>query len=69
MVLRYHSGMARRRALTRDGMRVTTIALPSKLHRQLGQAALDENAALTELVREAVEQWLARRRLRSPRRR
>jgi Arc/MetJ-type ribon-helix-helix transcriptional regulator len=43
-------------------MVVTTVALPPKLHRDLALAAIEENAASAELIREAVQQWLDRRK-------
>jgi hypothetical protein len=51
----------RRRAATRARMRVTTIALDAAQHRRLQRIALDEHTVLTELVREAVREWLRRR--------
>ena len=42
-------------------MVVTTVALEPGLHRRLAIAAVEDNAALTELVREAVREWLDRR--------
>jgi hypothetical protein len=51
----------KKRASSRVGMIVTTIALPPALHRQLALAALEDNAALTELIRQAVQEWLERR--------
>ena len=48
----------KRRAASRDGWIVTTVAMDPEMHRQLSMAALKERAALTELVREAVAQWL-----------
>jgi predicted transcriptional regulator len=53
--------MKKRRAQNRKGMVVTTVALDQELHRRLAIAALDERAAITELVREAIRQWLDRR--------
>ena len=53
--------MTKRRAPSREGMIVTTIALAPDLHQRLARAALEDNAALTELVREAVQGWLERR--------
>jgi hypothetical protein len=50
----------RQRAESREGMKVTTIALPAEVHRQLAIAALERNTVLTELVRQAVVDWLAR---------
>jgi len=55
------STMAKRKAESREGMIVTTVALPPDLHRQLMLAALDENAASAELIREAIREWLDRR--------
>ncbi len=51
----------RKRAETREGMRVTTMALPEELHRRLAIAALEDNTVMTELVRQAVTEWLERR--------
>jgi len=42
-------------------MIVTTIALPSEVHRRLALAALHDRAALTELVRQAIVEWLGQR--------
>jgi hypothetical protein len=42
-------------------MVVTTIALDTELHRRLAVAALDDRAAMTVLIRQAVEEWLERR--------
>lgn len=53
--------MGKRRAASREGMVVTNVALEKKLHRRLAIAALDEEAAITHLVREAVREWLDRR--------
>jgi len=56
--------MAKTRAKTREGMIVTTIALDEDLHRRLAIAAVEDGAALTELVRQALGEWLDRRRKR-----
>ena len=53
--------MRKKRAGSRKGMVVTTVALDEALHRRLAHAALDENTVLTELVRQAVREWLDRR--------
>ncbi len=53
--------MAKRKAESRIGMVVTTVALPPDLHRRLVLAALDENAAAAELIRQAVREYLERR--------
>ena len=42
-------------------MVVTTIAMEESLHQRLALAAVEERAALTELVREAIREWLDRR--------
>jgi predicted transcriptional regulator len=42
-------------------MVVTSLALDPALHRRLAIAAVEENAALTELVRQAIQEWLERR--------
>ena len=49
------------RADSREGMVVTTVALERELHRRLAIAAVEDNAAITELVREAIREWLDRR--------
>jgi predicted transcriptional regulator len=54
--------MAKRRAESRAGMIVTTIALPPDLHKRLAIAAIEDGAASVELIREAVQEWLDRRR-------
>jgi predicted transcriptional regulator len=56
---------AKRRADTREGMTVTTVALPHDVHRQLAIAAIEDSAAMTVLMRQAVEEWLDRRRKRA----
>jgi hypothetical protein len=62
------AGLKKRRAESRDGWIVTTVALEPEMHRRLSLAAVEERAALTELVRDAVGAWLAARsRRRSPR--
>ena len=59
--LQHCSAMAKKRAESREGMVVTSVALDQELHRRLAMAAVEENAALTELVREAIREWLERR--------
>ncbi len=62
MALQYHSVvMPKKRAESREGMMVTSVALDEELHRRLAIAAVEDNAALTELVRQAVREWLDRR--------
>jgi hypothetical protein len=42
-------------------MIITTIALPAELHRRLALAALEDNAAIAQVMREAIEEHLKRR--------
>ena len=62
-LLRYrNSAMAKkRRAASRADMVMTTVAFPPGLYRRLAIAALDEHAAIAELIREAVAEWMRRR--------
>ena len=54
--------MAKRiRAESRDGMRVTTVALRDDMHRKLAIAAIEEGTVMTEIVRRALAEWLDRR--------
>ena len=46
---------------------VTSIALDHATHRQLAVAAVEENTAMTELIREAVREWLKSRKKRGGR--
>lgn len=57
--------MVKKRAESREGMVVTTVALSPDLHRRLALAALEENAAAAELIREAVKDYLDRREKKS----
>ena len=74
-ILQYHSTVMKKRAQSREGMTITTVAFEPALYRRLAIAALDENAAITELVRQAAREWLDRRdrqrssRISGPRRR
>ncbi len=43
-------------------MIVTTVALPPELHKRLAVAAIEERAASAELIREAISEWLDRRK-------
>jgi len=54
--------MPKKRAESRKGMVVTSIALDPATHRQLALAAVEDNTAMTELIREAIQEWLARRK-------
>jgi hypothetical protein len=51
----------RKQAASREGMLVTTIALREDVHRRLTIAAIEERTVMTELVRQAVDRWLAER--------
>lgn len=51
-----------KRAVSRAQHIVTTVSLPEKMHRELAHAAVEERAALTELVRRAIKDWLKQRR-------
>jgi predicted transcriptional regulator len=53
--------MAKRKAESREGMIITTIALPAELHRRLALAALEDNAAIAQVMRDAIEEHLKRR--------
>ncbi len=53
--------MKKKRAESREGMVVTSVAFDQKLHRRLAIAAVEDNAAITEVVRQAVREWLDRR--------
>ena len=54
--------MAKRiRAESREGMRVTTVALHEDVHRRLAIAAIEESTVMTEIVRRALREWLERR--------
>ncbi len=59
--LQYHNTIMKKRAQSREGMTVTTIAFEPTLYRRLHLAAFDEKAAINELVRQAVGEWLDRR--------
>ncbi len=60
-ILQYHSTTMKKRAQSREGMTVTTVAFEPVLYRRLYLAAFDEKAAINELVRQAVREWLDRR--------
>jgi hypothetical protein len=60
--------VAKKRAESRENMTVTTVAFENELHRRLALAALDDGAAITELVRQAVTEWLDAREKRLRRR-
>jgi hypothetical protein len=49
-------------------MRVTTWAAPLALHRRLAVASVEDSTTMSELVRQAVREWLDRRAKRRARR-
>jgi hypothetical protein len=56
----------RKQADSREGMIVTTIALRRDVHRHLSIVAIEDHTVMTELVRQAVDEWLARRGRKGP---
>ncbi|HVA81663.1 MAG TPA: ribbon-helix-helix protein, CopG family [Candidatus Binataceae bacterium] len=52
---------AKRRAASREGMIVLTVALPRDLHRELAIAALDDNTSANEIMRAAIREFLDQR--------
>ena len=52
--------MVKRRAPTRENMVILSVAFEKNLHRRLAISALDANASMNELIREAVREWLHR---------
>ena len=51
----------RKRATSREGMVVTSVALDQQLHRRLAIAGVEDNTAITEILRQAAREWLDRR--------
>ncbi len=51
----------KKKAETREGYVVTTVALPPDLHREVAIAALEDNATINEVLRQAAREWLDRR--------
>ena len=49
-------------------MVITSVALPPELHRRLAITALDENAAIAEVIREAVSRYVEAHEKRAARR-
>jgi hypothetical protein len=47
-------------------MVVTTVALTEEMHKRLLIAAVERNAAATEIMRQALAEWLARHSRRKP---
>ena len=62
MILRYCTAMKTpRRAPTRKGMIITTMAFDPEMHRQLTLTRLDEQCTVNELLRRIVRAWFAQR--------
>ena len=53
--------MKKKRAESREGHVVTTVSLPPELHREIAIAALEDNMAIAEVLRQAAIEWLGRR--------
>ena len=51
----------KRRAESREGWPITTIAFPPKMYEALRAVSYRERVAISEVVREAVAAWLAKR--------
>ena len=51
----------KRRAESRKGMIQMSVAFTPELHRRLAIAALEDRAAIVEIIRDAVSQYLERR--------
>ena len=49
-------------------MFTTTISLPLEVHRKLKHLAIDEGMSLRDLIRKAIEEYLARREKRGRKR-
>lgn len=50
----------RRRLASRVGTTTTTVALPYDLHQRLRLVAVKTNWTMTEILRQAATEWLAR---------
>ncbi len=50
----------RGRPRARDGMVMTSFYLPPRLHRRLRHRAVDIGRPASDIIREAIEEWLAR---------
>ena len=50
-------------------MVTTSVALDGKIHRRLAIAGVEEDSAMTEIMRQAIEEWLDRRDKKRGRRR
>ena len=57
-----------KKAETREGMIVTTVALPEDLHKELRIIGVEEGRAFTDIVRTVLSEWVARRERRKGRR-
>jgi hypothetical protein len=61
------TGPKKHRAESRDDMIVTTVALDREVHRRLAIIAAEDYTVITELIRQAVAEWLDRREGRTKR--
>ena len=55
------------RAESREDHRITTVSLPRELHERLAILALRRRTAMTEVIRQAVAEFLDRAEGRAPR--
>ena len=53
------------RAESRTDMITTSVALDRELHRRLAFAAIEERTVMTEMMRQAIREWLDRREKRA----
>jgi len=58
-----------KKAESRDGMRGTTIWLPTEVYEALALARIEDGRSANEMIRTAVMQWLAQRKQRRRKRR
>jgi hypothetical protein len=49
-----------RRAVSRKDHRVTTVSLPRELHEELATYALRKRVAMTEVIRDAITDYLSK---------
>jgi len=54
------TGPRQRRLPTREGARVTSISLTEDQHRRALLAAMQRRQTMTQIFREALDEWLAR---------
>ncbi len=61
-VLQYHTIIMKQRAPSRKEMVMMNVALDQAVHRQLALISFKENIAMAELVRQAVGEWMVRKK-------